>query len=1731
MPSTPSIFSPVTLSRTWLDVFDALDQWEDVSNFYGLHSRELNTVQGHRRLCSPKVGHLVALRTGSVQLVHHIHQEDVDDFHGSDEGELWALTGAGGTASMLVIGTRCAYDRLTGDAISWETMMTWTSKKDVTTAPGNATTKTPNVKGKSPAASKKKSPASETRSRRSTTAMTQKMKAYKQTLAPEDSDEEEGDDEVKVVRINDENVDPAGAQTLDESTVVPNLLPIPAFLVAALMRTYASDAATLCLAAINAIKDRAEKAGEDPALSQNAKRAAYVAAWLWNVARRDRNGRLKCVQIGPVANPRADEWSRKCHLKYLADRAAPAGQPAIDATSEVWTNLANALALQATDRAGANATTTASKKQGFEAFPLATQRLILTASEREEDGQVRSQPLPTYVEILELGNAAYVGQHFQIHLNEGLGLDVMLPTGFCSAVRMAAFISVMKDRPEAFSLFSCGPQPLVGTTITTADDDSAGHDDIMRMQLKIADSTTGLSDKDVKKLTVVKHTIPKDFEDLSKLLENFAGVTGLVFGTASPITSMLRGWVRFLTKSGGSQVSNLRQLAFTDASAPSRVGWFIERRLQQFLTACASADHADLVDLELFDFSQARQQLRDGAFVYPLCPFLKAKLNPGTSGSQQSRASGSQKAAAGRSGYPEDVVINPAGRGAKLSSKDHWQTFIDHASEAPLPGLCCRYHLNGQCKRGCYYGDTHVQLTAEQKTALGPWVAKCRARMPSTGGTSDANKKQKLVGNRDQAYPTSHLLATLDALRRPPAPAVDYRTQLSGSRLGPRQPPTLTVPLTKPPARAVVALPTAPPATSVSTTRFLADSRPSTASAVSTASPTARSSLTTAIAVSPTRPPSTAVAVSPARPPATAPVGAQFPHLTPTSVPCPVSPQPPQCKSAPTVPVPRLLSIDARFPLLPLGRLPNLLSAILHLPPRRTHPIAFRFEWSDDAARHNMSILRKFNLDLAAAVAAQPFSTITPGSEFRPASLLAPLLSRHPLWPRFRERITVGAEFPLSPISDADRRTDLHTILARGNHKSARGHEAKLAIMLKEEVSRGWQLPLPKEAALELPGCEVAPLGVVSQWTIDESGSRKPKLRLTHDQSFNPTKGERRSVNDRVITAELTPARFGRALMRLLHYVCLLRRRFPGERLLLTKVDCKSAYRRIHLRATTALKACTVFAGMLLVALRLTFGGAPNPSQWSDVSEVAVDLANDLVRRDDWEPAEWSAPQQHLLDSDKAVDCDAGTVGDDDSFGEAAEMSVVYPVEDARPIFDCYLDDLFGVSREADRARLEAVIPFVLHLLSRPVEAGSAESLPRDNLIAISKFLAEAKASESKVILGWVVNTRSMTVSLPIDKHRVWVAEIRELRTRPGRRATAKELESTIGRLSHAAYVVPNSRHFLGRLYRASERAKVHGSVNLSQSQWDDLGIWETFLESALKGVSINRLVARWPNRIVRVDACPQGMGGYGLQSGVAWRILLEPDLIGRGSLNSLEFLAALIGIWVEHEFGGSLEPEDVLLCQGDSSSATGWISKSSFGDECPLQLAIARTMAEYLNANEISHYSQWFPGKENSVADSLSRDFHLDDDEIDAHVRAQFAPQIPRSFRLVRLTAAMTSSVGSLLRLLPRTQQLPREPVPSATAAGGGTTSSSKRSVTSAIRSSAASESGNASKSFRASPLLCAKAGHATPEELKSLALDDKRAQFVPPSTAWRRPFGLTNLAAQSTIIEDDSTPFWQPS
>jgi hypothetical protein len=154
-----------------------------------------------------------------------------------------------------------------------------------------------------------------------------------------------------------------------------------------------------------------------------------------------------------------------------------------------------------------------------------------------------------------------------------------------------------------------------------------------------------------------------------------------------------------------------------------------------------------------------------------------------------------------------------------------------------------------------------------------------------------------------------------------------------------------------------------------------------------------------------------------------------------------------------------------------------------------------------------------------------------------------------------------------------------------------------------------------------------------------------------------------------------------------------------------------------------------------------------------------------------------------------------------------------------------------------------------------------------------------------------------------------------------------------------------------------------------------------SFLDLANRGIPINNIVFRKPSKIYRSDASEFGLGGYNITSGSAWRFELPVDCRLRTSLNSLEFIACVITIWVDI-LNQEINPEDCILSQTDSTSANGWLRKSNFSDsdEEATQLTTARHLAKLIIDSQSCIYSQWFGGADNVVSDALSRDFHLSD-------------------------------------------------------------------------------------------------------------------------------------------------------
>jgi hypothetical protein len=116
-------------------------------------------------------------------------------------------------------------------------------------------------------------------------------------------------------------------------------------------------------------------------------------------------------------------------------------------------------------------------------------------------------------------------------------------------------------------------------------------------------------------------------------------------------------------------------------------------------------------------------------------------------------------------------------------------------------------------------------------------------------------------------------------------------------------------------------------------------------------------------------------------------------------------------------------------------------------------------------------------------------------------------------------------------------------------------------------------------------------------------------------------------------------------------------------------------------------------------------------------------------------------------------------------------------------------------------------------------------------------------------------------------------------------------------------------------------------------------------------------------------DAFKLGIGDFLATTGVAWQ--------GLGlwwvTLNVLEYLAGgYVALWMEILVGNT--PRDsCILSQMDSTCAVGWLHKSSFDDQDHLHLEVARAMASLILDHHSFLYSQWFKGKLNKVANSLT--------------------------------------------------------------------------------------------------------------------------------------------------------------
>jgi hypothetical protein len=336
-----------------------------------------------------------------------------------------------------------------------------------------------------------------------------------------------------------------------------------------------------------------------------------------------------------------------------------------------------------------------------------------------------------------------------------------------------------------------------------------------------------------------------------------------------------------------------------------------------------------------------------------------------------------------------------------------------------------------------------------------------------------------------------------------------------------------------------------------------------------------------------------------------------------------------------------------------------------------------------------------------------------------------------------------------------------------------------------------------------------------------------------------------------------------------------------------------------------------------------------------------------------------------------------------------------------------------------------------IHTLCRPLDPN--EPIYREDCLSLEKLAEEGVMSEQLVILGWQVNTRSLTLALPNKKYVLWHQDLVVITK--SKKISLKKLETVVGRLNHAATACPLMRYYLNRLRHTLESRRKESSSKtkekyLSKSSISDLQLWrDHFLPKLHKGISLNIITYRRPSIICWSDACPKGLGGYN-HEGLAWHWEIPTEYQRRvqNKNNTLEFLASLFTVWftiksgIKHEF-------PCFLALGDNSSAVGWLHKANIDAENnhPLHEA-ARKYAQILLRHNCCLYSQHIKGVQNNVADALSRMHHHSPKELHRFIISSFPSQVPSSFHIDPLPHEISSWMISWLQKIKEPTELDRE-------------------------------------------------------------------------------------------------------
>jgi len=651
--------------------------------------------------------------------------------------------------------------------------------------------------------------------------------------------------------------------------------------------------------------------------------------------------------------------------------------------------------------------------------------------------------------------------------------------------------------------------------------------------------------------------------------------------------------------------------------------------------------------------------------------------------------------------------------------------------------------------------------------------------------------------------------------------------------------------------------------------------------------------------------------------------------------------------------------------------------------------------------------------------------------------------------------------------------------LKRGPHPSCSKHIEFLEEEFVDMMNKGQWVVLPYSVAKTLPGLRLSPPGVIDQ--------RDRRPRWVGDYSFY-------GINKETVPLAATESmQFGTAFERFLREL-LLADPALGP-IYLSKTDVSDGFYRIDIAPADVPKLGLLFPQegsvkpddqLVALPLVLPMGWTLSPPVFTTATETVADITNAAINAGDpfvphplenlaslhdepilGNPAVLNDVKKshhfHLQSSTMALNPSREPQRKERVVGAQVKstplVETLYPtplVETLAPpdpqlqlpprdpclptstthaaYVDVFVDDFFKMAQgEATRRRVRSLLFHALDSTFRPNDFYDSNHRREPNSI---KKLRKGDCSwtQLKLILGWIVDTATMTISLP--PHRVErLAEILASIPTTQKRTSVKNWHKILGELRSMSLALPGSRHLFsqtqnalstGTKTRIALKKGVHQA--LEDFRWMHANISD-------RPTRIAELVPLTPQALGYHDASgSKGAGGAWFptpdlvprgdvtpNTPLLWRLPWPQDLIDKlvsddnptGTVTSADFELAG-GLLHLDALAHSYDiRERTVVSKTDNLNTMFWERKGSCTtDSSPAYLL--RLFGIHQRHHRYISRHDYQPGVSNQMADDASRLFHLTDTQFLAYFNSTY-PQ-NTSYKIVSPRPEMISCVISAL-------------------------------------------------------------------------------------------------------------------